>query len=629
MSFRNRLTFFFVIIVIVPMIAVAVVLFRLISDNETGKADAGVRGRAMTALRLYDQDATSPAAAAAAARIAGDRVLGQALSSGNGTRARRRVQQLVIVDHLARVALLRGSLLVLDVGDRTAVAPVIRDLIDRSGRPLGRLEVSLTPALAYATQVREDTGLHVAVTSAGRALASTLPNAPIGSLPAPGAQHAGQLEIGGTHYRVVTLPAAGVANTPVRISVLADFNSTASTVGDSRLLAAAFIAVFFIIAFAFAVLVSRSLQTQIEEFLMAARRLGGGDFSASVPISGRDEFASLGEEFNKMSRQLEERLAEIREQQRRLEDALRRIGDTFASNLDREALLQIVLDTAVDGVGAAAGRALVRDQAGEMEERARVGDLAGEVEALRSVEATVLESGRPGTAELNGSIALGHPLLGGPEGKTVVGLLSVVRHGGPFEPRERELFHYLAGQAAVSIENVELHEQVQRQAVTDELTGLFNHRRFQEAIATEAERARRFGQSLGLVMLDIDNFKRVNDTHGHQQGDEVLRQVARIVREYSREIDAPARYGGEELAVVLPGTDLEGAFNLAERVRAGIADLRLPLAGDGGVLEVTASLGVAATAPGDQADPRQLIAAADAALYKAKRSGKNKTLRAQ
>ena len=119
----------------------------------------------------------------------------------------------------------------------------------------------------------------------------------------------------------------------------------------------------------------------------------------------------------------------------------------------------------------------------------------------------------------------------------------------------------------MSIENVDLHETVERQAVTDELTGLSNRRRFQEAMAAEVERSRRFGQPVGLVLLDLDDFKRVNDTYGHQQGDLVLREVARVLRETSREIDEPARYGGEELAVVLPGTDLEGAFNLAERVR--------------------------------------------------------------
>ena len=164
----------------------------------------------------------------------------------------------------------------------------------------------------------------------------------------------------------------------------------------------------------------------------------------------------------------------------------------------------------------------------------------------------------------------------------VSGVVSVARRDRPFSAAERELFHYLAEQAAVSIENVGLHETVERQAVTDELTGLFNRRRFQEAMATEVERSKRFGQPVGLVLLDLDDFKTVNDTYGHQQGDLVLREVARVLRETSREIDEPARYGGEELAVVLPGTDLEGAYNLAERVRAGIEELALPLLdGDG------------------------------------------------
>jgi diguanylate cyclase (GGDEF)-like protein len=178
----------------------------------------------------------------------------------------------------------------------------------------------------------------------------------------------------------------------------------------------------------------------------------------------------------------------------------------------------------------------------------------------------------------------------------------------------------------VSIENVGLHEAVQRQAVTDELTGLFNHRRFQEALVSEAERAKRFGHSVALVMLDLDDFKHVNDSYGHQQGDVVLAAVARVLRASSREIDAPARYGGEELAVVLPETDLEGAFRLAERVRLGIEALEFPMP-DGGLLRVTASLGVAAI-PETASAPRELLAAADAALYEAKRAGRNKTVRA-
>ena len=177
---------------------------------------------------------------------------------------------------------------------------------------------------------------------------------------------------------------------------------------------------------------------------------------------------------------------------------------------------------------------------------------------------------------------------------------------------------------------MDLHDTVKRQAVTDELTGLFNHRRFQEVIANEVERTKRGGPGMGLIMLDIDDFKRVNDTYGHMQGDLVLREVARVLRESSREIDEPARYGGEEMAVALPATDLDGAYLFAERVRRSIESLDLPLIDGDGSVHVTASFGAAALLPDqERADKDQLVAAADAALYRAKRSGKNRTVRAE
>jgi diguanylate cyclase (GGDEF)-like protein len=309
---------------------------------------------------------------------------------------------------------------------------------------------------------------------------------------------------------------------------------------------------------------------------------------------------------------------------------MRRIGETFAANLDREGLLEIVVKTAVDGVGADAGRASVRPSASApLEQVAITGSVDGLEEAVRAAEAKVLETGEPCEATVDDVAALSHPMRRGDDiHARVSGVVSVVRRARPFSVAERELFHYLAEQAAVSIENVGLHETVERQAVTDELTGLFNRRRFQEAMATEVERSKRFGQPVGLVLLDLDDFKTVNDTYGHQQGDLVLREVARVLRETSREIDEPARYGGEELAVVLPGTDLEGAYNLAERVRAGIEELALPLLDGDGVLRVTASFGVA-TLPGSADDMRELVAAADEALYRAKRAGKNRTVRAE
>jgi diguanylate cyclase (GGDEF)-like protein len=368
----------------------------------------------------------------------------------------------------------------------------------------------------------------------------------------------------------------------------------------------------------------------MESFLHAARRLRGGDFDTQVPTTGHDEFAMLGMEFNEMSRQLEDRLTELRRERVRVQDAMTRIGETFASNLDREALLEIVVRAAVDGVAADAGRALVRPTATDpFEQVATTGEAHGLKEAIGAAEAQVFETGEPSDARVDDTSALSHPLRRDEVQARVSGIVTVARRGAPFTADERELFHYLAGQAAVSIENVGLHETVERQAVTDELTGLFNRRRFQEAMAIEVERARRFQQPLGLVLLDIDDFKSVNDTHGHQQGDLVLREVARVLRESSREIDEPARYGGEEMAVALPQTDLDGAYNFAERVRHRIEALELPLLEGDGTLKVTASFGAASLAHSPGADKDSLVAAADAALYRAKRSGKNSTVRAE
>jgi diguanylate cyclase (GGDEF)-like protein len=152
-------------------------------------------------------------------------------------------------------------------------------------------------------------------------------------------------------------------------------------------------------------------------------------------------------------------------------------------------------------------------------------------------------------------------------------------------------------------------------------------RHFHDLLDQEIERAQRFNNHIGLVMVDIDNFKQVNDTYGHPQGDLVLKEVARVLQEQSRDIDYPARYGGEEMSVILPQTDIAGAAMLAERMREAIEELRVRRLDGGGVLKMTASFGVAAL-PGSATDKRYLIAVADEALYRAKRAGKNRVERA-
>jgi diguanylate cyclase (GGDEF)-like protein len=625
MSFRNRLTLFFVLIVVVPMVAVAFVLFRLIADNESGKADARLAATKGSAINLYREDYNR--ASRAAESIGGDVALSQALRDGDRQALEARLEELLRQERARRIVISQGSRATADVGSKTAVFPAARDLVGPGNKSFGKLQVSVQEPTIY-------TGLLSRVTQSGAVvqrvggpvLAGSLKGVDTESIPSNG----GEVEVADKRYDGASFTVPGFLGERDRVAVLAPKAMETDAVRNGRLLAAGILAGFFVLAFTFALLVSRSLQRQIDAFLQAARRLGSGDFTVEVPTSGHDEFAALGEEFNKMSHQLEERLQELNQERGRLQDAMRRIGETFAANLDREGLLEIVVRTAVDGVGADAGRASVRPNASAaLEQVAITGSVDGLEEAVRAAEAKVLETGEPCEATVDDVAALSHPMRRGDDVHArVSGVVSVARRARPFSVAERELFHYLAEQAAVSIENVGLHETVERQAVTDELTGLFNRRRFQEAMATEVERSKRFGQPVGLVLLDLDDFKAVNDTYGHQQGDLVLREVARVLRETSREIDEPARYGGEELAVVLPGTDLEGAYNLAERVRAGIEELALPLLDGDGVLRVTASFGVA-TLPGSADDMRELVAAADEALYRAKRAGKNRTVRAE
>ncbi len=619
-SFRSRLTLFFVAIVIVPMLVVTVALFRLISDNEHGQADARVAQGQTAAIGLYRREVER--AGVAAGRIARDPAMSAALRSGNERRVQDRAGQLLRTQRLRRIAVVSRGRTLADVGSRDATASAARALLESGGGEIGQLGVSTITGAEYTRLVRRVTGLDAAVQRGGRTIASTVPGVGNDRLP-----RVGTLHIDNTEFRAASFSARGFGDQAVRVAVLYDTEAVSADISDGRRLAAIILVVFVALAFGFALLVSRSLQAQSGRFLAGARRLAGGDFSTPVPTEGNDEFAELGQEFNTMAGQLEFRLEELRRERARLQESVRRIGETAASNLDRDALLEIVVRTAVDAVSAGAGRATAREVSGApLKQRAAAGNVRSFHEAIRGVEALSLESGGPAEAEQDGHAALAHP-FGSGDG-TVLGLISVAREGPAFSADERDLFHYLAGQASVSIENVDLHELVQRQAVTDELTGLFNHRRFQEVVTAELERARRFEQPLGLVILDIDDFKVVNDTYGHQQGDLVLQEVGRVLKDSSREIDEPARYGGEELAVALPQTDLDGAHLLAERVRTAIAALEIPRLGGEGVIKVTASFGVAAV-PETASSKEDFIASADAALYRAKSAGKNRTERAE
>jgi diguanylate cyclase (GGDEF)-like protein len=281
---------------------------------------------------------------------------------------------------------------------------------------------------------------------------------------------------------------------------------------------------------------------------------------------------------------------EQRARRRRKEDereAMELLGNALVAAHDRHALLPVVLATMVEATGAVGGR-LFEDNV----EVARHGELSSPEDALRLT--------------LSGGTAESRLVLYAP--------------AGGFTAGDRALADLLARQASVALENARLHAIARHEAVTDPLTGLANRRRFMEELGTEVSRVHRYGRDVSVILVDLDDFKDINDRFGHSVGDDVLCAVAGVLLSGVRELDVSARLGGEEFAVLLPETNVEGAAILAERLRRQVAELQL--AGPAGLLPVTASFGVAAGPSARSADA--LLEVADKALYRAKRDGKNR-----
>jgi diguanylate cyclase (GGDEF)-like protein len=190
-----------------------------------------------------------------------------------------------------------------------------------------------------------------------------------------------------------------------------------------------------------------------------------------------------------------------------------------------------------------------------------------------------------------------------------------------FDVETQKLAEWVAAQAGIALENARLHEEVRRQATTDELTNLVNRRRFIEALETELERAKMFDSPLSVVLADLDDFKRINDDYGHHGGDRVLKSFGQLLRAQVRDFDVAARLGGEEFAILLPQTTAEAAAVVAARTRDTLAASPMAVSDDATV-RLSASFGIAESSPTLTTD--ELLRRADDALYAAKRAGKNR-----
>jgi diguanylate cyclase (GGDEF)-like protein len=325
------------------------------------------------------------------------------------------------------------------------------------------------------------------------------------------------------------------------------------------------------------------------------------------------------------------KLARLLQEQAVREIAVNRIARAVRSSLELPSVLQTTVDEVGRALGAAHSALSVDGEHGqpplttcysrvEESDETReelVSDLYAVGARLRGRIRTFVHDGTEGSDDPTVRPAAAVPVI---FHERVMGALMVVSDDPQraWEENEIMLMRTVADQVAVAVNHARLFQQTQQMALTDALTGCFNRRFFEIQLERDLHLATRMRQPVSLIMLDIDRFKGVNDTHGHAAGDAALRQIASALREEVRGVDTAARYGGEEFAIILPQANLEGALVVAERLRTRIEREQMP-----GIGSVTASLGVASF-PVHASSRDLLVTTADRALYQAKHTGRNR-----
>ncbi|MBM4321156.1 MAG: sensor domain-containing diguanylate cyclase, partial [Deltaproteobacteria bacterium] len=212
------------------------------------------------------------------------------------------------------------------------------------------------------------------------------------------------------------------------------------------------------------------------------------------------------------------------------------------------------------------------------------------------------------------------------KGSTIGVLLLGRPDGSGFCSDEVRLLTAISEQVAMAVANAQLHEEARTLAITDPLTGLYNRRFLANRLELEASRSLRFGQPLSMLMVDIDHFKEYNDANGHLFGDRALIKISQLLSSSLRQVDTVARYGGEEFVVLLPHTDAQGAFAVADKLRRMVAQAEFPHCIENAGEKLTISIGVATWAAEDGGKPEDALASADRALYRAKEEGRDRVV---
>ena len=591
MTLRTRLALVLVALVVVPLVAASVLVLYAVPRAAADRADSLVTGaRAGIADELVQQcDRVGTASV----------TTGRMLGTDSAARATRVAVQdglatwVAVVDDRGDVVASAGPAPVrpttapwpeCSAGESEGAALTAEQQVVVTGRPglsAVRAAQSVDSAYLDSLSVRLGFAGDIALLSRGEVVASTT------GATTTGASFAEVVAAAPREGGVVTVDGLTAAVGPGGPGMPFDVVAATPT-PDSGLLTETVLLVTLVaigVAVMIAIVIARDLTGPLEQVTEAAEAVASGDLTMSIEVRRSDEVGRLARAFNHMTDELLTYVTELEGSRDALKANYERLGDALSATLDLDTLVPVVLETAMTSVGAGAGLVLLGDDDGGLTVHAEHGMrvrgipvpdvvLTG-VGLLGSVAATGLsvrgEVGssaalRPAAGEPDRGQVLAVPLRRPPHVFGVIALFAPTSSHG-FDAAAESALLSLAGPASIAVENVLLHDEATRASTIDSLTGLWNYRYLMTSLNREVERALRFSRSLSVLMLDLDKFKSVNDSHGHQTGDEVLREFAARVRGEVREVDTLARYGGEEFVVVLPET---GAQRRREPRRADL-----------------------------------------------------------